>query len=156
MELVFDIEGNGLLVDVPNNDNVKEATEIFCIVAIDENNQVYKFYGDTLSEGMTLLQKADTLIGHNIIGYDIPLAKKILGIDLSDKNLIDTLVLSRLFKPTREGGHSLEKWAYRLGGTPIIRVYWKIAKMNSIIQKYMKMLRATSYFCNPFKVMDLA
>ena len=116
MELVFDIEGNGLLVDVPNNDNVKEATEIFCIVAIDENNQVYKFYGDTLSEGMTLLQKADTLIGHNIIGYDIPLAKKILGIDLSDKNLIDTLVLSRLFKPTREGGHSLEKWAYRLGG----------------------------------------
>lgn len=40
--------------------------------------------------------------------------------------------------------------------TPIIRVYWKIAKMNSIIQKYMKMLRATSYFCNPFKVMDLA
>jgi DNA polymerase-1 len=116
MELVFDIEGNGLLVDVPNNDNVKEATEIFCIVAIDENNQVYKFYGDALMEGMTLLQKADTLIGHNIIGYDIPLAKKILGIDLSDKKIIDTLVLSRLFKPTREGGHSLEKWGYRLGG----------------------------------------
>ena len=36
-------------------------------------------------------------------------------IDLYDeKKIIDTLVLSRLFNPTREGGHSLEKWGYRL------------------------------------------
>ena len=57
-------------------------------------------------------QKADTLIGHNIIGFDIPYIKKLLGVDLTSKKLIDTLVLSRLFNPVREGGHSLNMWGY--------------------------------------------
>ena len=116
MELVFDIEANGLLVCKPNDESKKEATRIWCLVAIDEDNKVHKFYEDTLMDGMTFLQKADTLIGHNIIGYDLPLIKKLLGIDLYDKKIIDTYVLSRLFRPTREGGHSIEKWAYKLGG----------------------------------------
>lgn len=116
MELVFDIEANGLLVCKPNDESKKEATQIWCLVAIDENNTVHKFYEDTLMNGMTFLQKANTLIGHNIIGYDLPLIKKLLGIDLYDKKIIDTHVLSRLFRPTREGGHSIEKWAYKLGG----------------------------------------
>ena len=36
------------------------------------------------------------------------------NINLSDKKIIDTLVLSRLFDPVREGGHGLESWGYRL------------------------------------------
>ena len=60
------------------------------------------------------LKAADKLIGHNIIGYDLPAIKKVTGFDLSNKKIVDTLVLSRLFKPTREGGHGLESWGYRL------------------------------------------
>ena len=116
MELVFDIEANGLLVCKPNDETKKEATQIWCIVAIDEHDNVHKFYEDTLMKGIEFLQQATTLVGHNIIGYDIPLIKKLLGVDLYDKKIIDTHVLSRLFRPTREGGHSIEKWAYKLGG----------------------------------------
>ena len=58
-----------------------------------------------------MLQTATKLIGHNIIGYDIPVVERLGHIDLSDKKVVDTLVLSRLFKPTREGG----PWLRRLG-----------------------------------------
>ena len=75
--------------------------------------KIYKFPPDKLrSEGYKLLSNADTLIGHNIIGFDIPMVEKFGGVDLSKIPVIDTLVLSRLFNPTREGGHSL-----RLGDT---------------------------------------
>lgn len=104
MELVFDIETDDL-----------DATKIWCIVAIDENDKVYSYSENNIEEGIAFLEKADKLIGHNIIGFDIPVIEKLYDIDLYDeKKIIDTLVLSRLFNPTREGGHSLEKWGYRL------------------------------------------
>jgi len=53
------------------------------------------------------------LIGHNVLGFDIPMVEKFGNIKLTD-NVVDTLVLSRLFNPTREGGHSLDNWGYRL------------------------------------------
>ena len=105
MQLVFDIETDDL-----------KATLVHCIVAQDvETGEIFKFPPTKLQEGYEFLTKADTLIGHNIIGFDIPMVEKFGGIDLSNKPIIDTLVLSRLFNPSREGGHSLEKWGYKLG-----------------------------------------
>ena len=102
--LVFDIEADGL-----------DPTKIHCIVAQDVDTlDVFTFDNTQLEEGYGLLRAAKKLIGHNIIGYDLPAIKKIAGIDLSDKQIVDTLVLSRLFKPPREGGHGLESWGYRL------------------------------------------
>jgi DNA polymerase I len=102
--LVFDIEADGL-----------NPTKIHCIVAQDvDTMDVFTFDNTQLVEGYTLLKNADKLIGHNIIGYDLPALNKVTGIDLSNKKIVDTLVLSRLFKPTREGGHGLESWGYRL------------------------------------------
>lgn len=104
MNLVFDIEANGL-----------EPDKIFCIVAYDvDTRATYKYDVDNLEDGYRLLSSADKLIGHNILCYDMPVIKKIAGVDLTDKKIVDTLVLSRLFKPTREGGHGLESWGYRL------------------------------------------
>ena len=105
--LVFDIEADGL-----------DPTKIHCIVAQDvDTKDVFTFDNTQLDEGYALLKSADKLIGHNIIGYDIPVVERIAGIDLTNKKIVDTLVLSRLFKPTREGNHGLEGWGYRLGFT---------------------------------------
>ncbi len=102
--LVFDIETDDL-----------NATKIWCMVAQDsDSGKIYKFAPHELESGLELLQSADKLIGHNIIGFDIPVIKKLTGVDLSNKILVDTLILSRLFNPVREGGHSLEMWGYRL------------------------------------------
>lgn len=105
MEIVFDIETDSL-----------DANIFWCLVAIDENNKVYSYTMDNIDEGLDLLKRADKLIGHNIIGFDLPVLKKLFNVDLYNPNkVVDTLVLSRLFNPTREGGHSLEKWGYKLG-----------------------------------------
>jgi DNA polymerase-1 len=105
MNIVFDIEADGL-----------NPTKIYCIVAQDvDTGDVFTFDNTQLQEGYEFLMSATKLIGHNIIGYDLPALRKVEGIDLSDKKIVDTLVLSRLFKPTREGGHGLESWGYRLG-----------------------------------------
>jgi len=105
MDLVFDIETDDL-----------KATKVWCIVAQDvDTNEIFKFPPSKLDEGVKLLQSADKLIGHNIIGFDIPMIQKFFDVDLNDKEILDTLVLSRLFNPTRDGGHSLEKWGYKLG-----------------------------------------
>ena len=102
--LVFDIETDDL-----------KATKMWCIVAQDlDSNEIFRFAPHQIELGLELLQSADRLIGHNIIGFDIPVIKKLTGVDLSNKDLVDTLVLSRLFNPVREGGHGLEMWGYRL------------------------------------------
>ena len=105
MKLVFDIETDDL-----------DATKIWCICAYDlDKERMYSFGPDKITEGVELLKKADKIIGHNIIGFDIPVIHKLTSVDLSSVSISDTLVLSRLFSPTREGNHGLESWGYRLG-----------------------------------------
>lgn len=103
---VFDIEADGL-----------KPTKMFCIVAMDtETGKFYEYGPEELDKGIELLQNATKLIGHNILGYDIPVIEKLTGVNLDDGSIkiVDTLVLSRLFNPAREGGHALEGWGYRL------------------------------------------
>ena len=107
--LIFDIETDAI-----------KATKVWCMVAQDaDSGKIYKFAPHELESGLELLKSADTLIGHNILGFDIPMVHKLLGVDLRDKKMIDTLVLSRLFKPSREGGHSLNMWGYTLHSNKI-------------------------------------
>tara|TARA_R110000803_G_scaffold198643_2_gene262466 strand:+ start:1780 stop:3513 length:1734 start_codon:yes stop_codon:yes gene_type:complete len=103
MNLVFDIETDGL-----------DATLIWCIVAKDiDTNQVYAYPPEKIDEGLELLEKANILIGHNIVGFDIPVLKKLTGMSFKNKKVIDTLVLSRLANPER-AGHGLKPWGYKL------------------------------------------
>jgi len=103
MKLVFDIETNGL-----------EANKLWCIVAKDLDTQKVHAYGpQSILEGLDLIKKADLLIGHNILGFDIPVLEKLTDISFDNKKIIDTLVLSRLSNPER-GGHSLKHWGYNL------------------------------------------
>ena len=103
-EIVIDIETNGLKPD-----------KIWCIAAKPLGEAVVSFGPNKIKEGIDYLNKADSLIGHNIIGFDIPVISKLHGIDLSKTKVIkDTLVMSRLFNPVRENGHGLKTWGYRV------------------------------------------
>lgn len=104
--LVFDIECDGL-----------NPTKIFCIVTHDiRTNETRRFTPSQIDEGVAYLKTAEKLIGHNILCFDIPVVNRICKTDIAkDKAVVDTLVLSRLFNPSREGGHGLEGWGYRLG-----------------------------------------
>jgi len=101
-KIIFDIEADGLT-----------PTIVWCIVAKELDGPTHKFDNTQIEEGVKFLETADVLIGHNIIGYDIPVLEKLHGAKLT-KNREDTLVMSRLFNPVRENGHSLKTWGYRV------------------------------------------
>ncbi len=97
--LVFDIETDGL-----------QPTKIYCMSVLNtETEEQFNFPPSKIEEGIQLLESADKLIGHNIIGFDIPEIKRLHGVNLMSKKIIDTLVLSRLFNPIR-ASHGLKAW----------------------------------------------
>tara|TARA_Y100000816_G_C26026400_1_gene537141 strand:- start:173 stop:616 length:444 start_codon:yes stop_codon:yes gene_type:complete len=85
---------------------------------------------NTVKMGVELLKRADVLVGHNILGYDIPLLQEQFPEFQPRGEVLDTLVLSRLFYPhildrdyerrpqgmpqSLYGRHSLKAWGYRL------------------------------------------
>lgn len=122
MRLVFDLEANGLL----NN-----ASLIHCLVCIDvDTKEVFKFEPSKVEQGIKFLMKADQIIGHNVIGYDIALIEKLYPwFTIPRERVVDTLILSRLLytdlsdrdrskaviEPKLFGSHSLKAWGQRLG-----------------------------------------
>ena len=108
MDLIFDIEANGLLY---------EADTIWCIVAKDtKTNKFYTYRnGGDIKRYLELLSSANKLIGHNILGYDVPLLRKLYGFDVKMEQLEDTFIMSCLFNNDISGGHGLEAWGNRLG-----------------------------------------
>lgn len=109
MRLVFDIEANGLFWSVD---------EIYCIVAYDlDTKAVHKFDPENISAGLKFLFSADTLIGHNVCRYDIPVIEK-FGKEKFNGKIIDTLIISRLMHPDIRqnplGGNSLKHWGQYL------------------------------------------
>jgi DNA polymerase-1 len=91
--------------------------KIFCLVTICDKGNLVCYTPNDLHKFQNDAKNYQEFIGHNIIGFDAPVIKKVLGVDLFKIGKVtDTLILSRLFKPVREGGHSLRafgnKFAY--------------------------------------------
>jgi DNA polymerase I-like protein with 3'-5' exonuclease and polymerase domains len=106
MLITLDIETN------TSHDN------IWVVVTQDVNTgEVLEHYNSYTLE--TLLLNCEGVIGHNIIGFDAPVLERVWGIHIPVDILIDTLVLSRLYNPSLEGGHSLDSWGKRFGDPKI-------------------------------------
>jgi DNA polymerase I-like protein with 3'-5' exonuclease and polymerase domains len=61
------------------------------------------------------MNNCDSIVTHNGIFFDFPVLKKVWGIQVKKSQVVDTLVLSRLYNPSLEDGHSLAAWGNRLG-----------------------------------------
>jgi len=106
-KVVFDIE------------TTMTADKIWCIVC-KHNDTYYQFREDNLHRFEEFIKQTEEVIGHNILGFDIPVVNKIFGYDLfANCKKTDTLVLSRLLNPMIEGGHSLKNWGTKLGHNKI-------------------------------------
>ena len=124
--LIFDIETDGLLNDL---------SKIHCMVTYDTETKDTRVYNSAEDNNTILgarqLQDATTIVGHNIIGFDLPAIRKCYPWFSFTGQVIDTLTLSRIYHsnmidvdkkhcwrymPLRlYGRHSLESYGYRLG-----------------------------------------
>jgi len=111
LRIVLDCETDGLL---------HEVTTVWCIAVMDVDTENVTTFspcrqGLDLSDFNSWLVQNHVveIIGHNIIGYDVPVLERLLGVDFSKVGVIDTLVLSRLYDPTRQS-HSLKSWGIEL------------------------------------------
>ena len=138
--IVFDLETNGLSF-------TNEDPRIHCIAlhfAKDErteafNDEAYSTSAKELPMGsnysittaLSHLEVADVIVGHNIIGFDLPYIHHLYPWFNPRGTIIDTLLLSRLYHPNLldidkknawknmptklYGSHSLKAYGYRLG-----------------------------------------
>ena len=99
--IYLDLEANGLTPDT-----------IWCVVTRENGANVVHTTPDTLSDA---LRGSVSVVGHNLIGYDMPVLERLWGITVAPERVLDTLVLSRLCEPSKSGGHSLRNWGECLG-----------------------------------------
>jgi DNA polymerase I len=99
--IYLDLEANGLTPDT-----------IWCVVTSENGVSTVHTTPDTLSEA---LRGSVSVVGHNLIGYDMPVLERLWGITVAPERVLDTLVLSRLYEPSKSGGHSLRNWGECLG-----------------------------------------
>ena len=125
-----------LLFDLETTPIAEKHNESHCLATMDYDTGEIIRYNDTgqtdpILRGVQYLELADTIIGHNIIGFDLPVIKNIYPFFEPKGVIVDTLILSRLYHadmlntdrnaqhkgmPTKlYGRHSLESYGYRLG-----------------------------------------
>lgn len=102
MRIVLDIETNS------------DASKIWCVFCRDIDTDIVSMFTkpDNLQ---AYLDSVEKIIVHNGIFFDFPVLKKVWNITVKKSQVVDTLVLARLYDPSIEGGHSLEAWGERLG-----------------------------------------
>ena len=88
-----------------------DATQIYCAVTLENSMFTEWATGKGLQE---YLGNA-VVVAHNGLSFDFPVLAKLWGIRLKMENMRDTLILSMMDNPAREGGHSLKAWGQRLG-----------------------------------------
>lgn len=128
-DLIFDLESDGLLDAV---------TRVHCLqigdAATDEVTLYLRedarpeFWDDhetpaerglqravrPLAEGLERLRSADRLIGHNLIGYDLPVMQRFFPGVIRLDQCWDTMIAARLLDP-EERSNTLKSWGERMG-----------------------------------------
>jgi DNA polymerase I-like protein with 3'-5' exonuclease and polymerase domains len=94
--MFLDIETNGLDPDT-----------IWVAVTMQDNVVQEHYDRESLAKA---LEGDFPVVGHNLIGFDIPVLEKPWAISVDKRRVQDTLVMSRLANPQREGGHRLVVW----------------------------------------------
>jgi DNA polymerase I-like protein with 3'-5' exonuclease and polymerase domains len=104
MQVVLDIETDGF-----------NPSKIHCIVAKNiDTNLVTVFDPDHLYSFNSWSKNVDKFIMHNGLSFDAPILNRLLGATIKPDRIIDTLILSQLFNPLRDKGHSLKAWGEKL------------------------------------------
>lgn len=102
----IDIEGD----DLPSS-------RVWCMAAINCHTREERTFTDYVSIRTFIAEekaKGCRFVGHNIIGYDAPTLNRICGTRITISDIVDTMVMSMVYSPSFDGGHSLGNWGNKL------------------------------------------
>lgn len=111
IRVVIDIEANGL----------ENPTQVWVIVCKNLDTGEYYVFREVTKNAKELERFLEfarmeiTWIGHNILGYDLPVLQRLCGLNWDVDLTYDTHVLSKLIDYSREGGHSIEAYGLEFG-----------------------------------------
>lgn len=104
---VVDIETDSLtptVIWVLCAENVKTGESVTLI----SYNKIKEWLDERVKEGCVF-------IGHNALKFDIPVLNALARSLIPLSRIVDTMLLSMVYSPSLNGGHSLEAWGKRLG-----------------------------------------
>ncbi len=116
MRIVIDLEANGL----------HNPTKIWLVVSKDIDTgeiRIFRNITENVDEQKRCiehLEEADLIIGHNILGYDLPVLTSLVKLPSEDliPSACDTLILSKLIDYSRKA-HSIEQYGEEFGYSKI-------------------------------------
>jgi len=106
-------------------------TRFWCISLIDidaPDNRLFFGPAHVNQAIESLCSEASLIVGHNVIGYDLLHARRLLGVPVRREIVRDTLVMSRLANSARKdiakAPHSIEAWGSRFGHPKVKHEDW--------------------------------
>ena len=123
--LFFDIETNA----IEDWSNLSDLHTVHCLSIYDPTiPKMITYHGAGIQNGLQELAKADRIVGHNVIGFDLPALSKMYNFHPPLIKVLDTMVMAKCivadvrnddflrnkFDKSLIGSHSLKAWGLRL------------------------------------------
>ena len=123
--LFFDIETNA----IEDWSNLSDLHTVHCLSIYDPTTpKMITYHGAGIKNGLQELAKADRIVGHNVIGFDLPALSKMYSFHPPLIRVLDTMVMAKCIVPdvrnddflrknydkSLVGSHSLKAWGLRL------------------------------------------
>jgi DNA polymerase I len=123
--LFFDIETNA----IEDWSNLSDLHTVHCLSIYDPTTpKMITYHGAGIQNGLQELAKAERIVGHNVIGFDLPALSKMYGFHPPLIRVLDTMVMAKCivadvrnddflrnkFDKSLIGSHSLKAWGLRL------------------------------------------
>ena len=123
--LFFDIETNA----IEDWSNLSDLKTVHCLSIYDPTTpKMITYHGAGITNGLQELAKADHIVGHNVLGFDIPALGKLYSFHPPLVKVLDTMVMAKCIVPdvrnddflrnkfdkSLVGSHSLKAWGIRL------------------------------------------
>jgi DNA polymerase I len=123
--LFFDIETNA----IEDWSNLTDLHTVHCLSIYDPTTpKMITYHGAGIQNGLQELAKADRIVGHNVIGFDLPALSKMYSFHPPLIKVLDTMVMAKCivadvrnddflrknYDKSLVGSHSLKAWGLRL------------------------------------------
>jgi len=144
--LYFDIETNG----IEDFTTLSDLKQVHCLSVYNpQQKRMVTFDGKGIPEGLRCMDQAGYLCGHNVVGFDLPVLKKLYNYSPKPR-ILDTALTSRVmhsdlrgldmqrkdFPKELWGSHSLNAWGHRLGGINKIAYEGNFERYDEDMKKY--------------------